>query len=135
MPVRIRYKIEISISSTPAEERDLGNVKYEIVTDKQGEGGGWKTLVAAGATDVQIPLDSIADVRFLALRTTVKDPNQTPSDIIVKFNSAMGEAHTIVPLQDIKEGHFLISTEGITSLYASNPGAVDMEMTILAAGD
>jgi hypothetical protein len=135
MPVRVRYKIEVAISSTSAEEKDLGNVKWEIVTDKQGEGGGWKTLIAAGATDIQIPIDSIADVRLLVLRTTVKDPNQAPSDILIRRNLITAEQIQITPLQDIKEGHFLLSTEGLTALFASNPGAVDMEMTILACGD
>jgi hypothetical protein len=135
MSVRVRYQVTLSISSTSAEERDLGNVKWEIVTDKQGEGGSWKTLLEAGVTDVQIPMDSIADVRLIAIRTNAKDPNQLPNEIRIRRNLIGAEELPVVPLSDAKEGHFLLSTEGLTALFASNPGSVDMEITLLAVGD
>lgn len=135
MPVRVRYKVDASVSSTSAEERDLGNIRWEVVTDKPGEGGGWKTLLAAGATDVQLPLDSIAACKLLIIRTNAKDPNQTPNEVRIRRNLITNEQIPIVPLPDSKEGHFLLSTDSITALFASNPGAVDMEMTIIAVGD
>lgn len=135
MPVRVRYKVDASVSSTSAEERDLGNVRWEVVTDKPGEGGGWKTLLVAGATDVQLPLDSIAACKLLIIRTNAKDPNQTPNEIRIRRNLIGAEQIGIVPLTDSKEGHFLLTTDAITALFASNPGAVDMELTIIAAGD
>jgi hypothetical protein len=135
MAVRTRYKVEVSISSTASEEKDLGNVRWEIVTDKQGEGGGWKTLLAAGAVDIQLPLDSIATVRLLVIRTNAKDPNQNPADILIRRNLVGAEQILIKPLTDSKEGHFLISTDGLTALFASNPGTVAMELTLLVAGD
>lgn len=135
MSVRVRYKIQVAVSSTSAEDKDLGNLSWEIVTDQQGEGGSWKTVVAAGAVDVQIPMDSIADVRLLILRTTAKDPNQTPNQILIRRNTNVAEQIEILPLADAKEGHLLLSTDGLTAIYASNPGAVDMEMIIVAAGD
>lgn len=135
MPVRVRYKVEVSVSSNSSEEKDLGNIKWEIVTDKQNEGGGWKTTLAAGTVDAQLPLDSIATARLLVIRTNAKDPNQNPADILIRRNLITNEQILIKPLSDSKEGHFLVSTDGLTALFASNPGAVDMEMTILVAGD
>lgn len=135
MPVRVRYEIRVAISSTSLEERDLCNVRREAVTDKQGEGGSWKTLLVGGATDVQIPLDSISEVRLLGIITTPKDPNQDPSNVLVRFNSISGEQRTIAPLEDCKEAIMFFTTDGVTSLYASNPGSIDMEMIIFAAGD
>lgn len=135
MPVRIRYKVEVSISSSSSEEKDLGNIKWEVVSDKVGEGGGWKTLLAAGATDVQIPLDSITEINFLAIRTTAKNPNDTLPGILIRLNSNTGEQRTILPVGDCRQGHFLVSTENVISLFASNPGAVDVELTLAVAGD
>ena len=135
MPVRVRYKVEVSVSSSSCEEKDLGNIRWEIVTDKQGEGGGWKTLLAAGAVNVQLPLDSITTARLLVIRTNAKDPNQTPANINIRRNLIGAEEILIKPLTDAKEGHFLLSTDGLTALFASNPGTVDMELTILVVGD
>lgn len=135
MAVRVRYKLEVAISSTTAEEKDLGNVKWEVVTDGIGEGGGWKTTLAAAAADIQIPLDSIAAAKFLVVRTNAKDPLNTPGTINIRRNTVMGEEIAIVPLPSSAEGHFLLSTTGLTALYASNPGTVDMELTILVGGD
>lgn len=135
MPVRLRYKFEISISSTSAEEKDLGNVKWEVVTDKLGEGGMWKTLLAAGATDVQIPLDSISEVNFLALKTVTRDPNQTLTPVLIRKNSNTGEQLSVEPVGDCRQGQMAIATSGVTALFASNLGTADIELIVIAAGD
>lgn len=135
MAVRVRYKVEVSVSSTTAEEKDLGNVKYEVVDDAQGEGGTWKTVLAAASSNVQIQLDNIATARFLLFKTNAKDPTQAPGIVQIKKNSTGGEIMEIKPLGTNKEGHFLMSTDSITAIYASNPGAVVMELTVIACGD
>jgi hypothetical protein len=135
MPVRVRCKIEVAISSTSLEERDLCNLRREFVSDRLGEGGSWKMLLAASAVDVSIPLDSVADVNLFGIIATPKDPNQDPQDILIRFNSITGEQRTISSLSDCKEGLALLSTAGITSLFASNPGAADMEIILIVAGD
>lgn len=135
MAVRLRFSVTTAISSTTAEEKDLGYSQFEVVSDAQGEGGNWKTTLVAGATDVAIQLGNVSSVAFLAIRTNVKNPLDTPTAITVKKNSATGEPITVEPLPDTKEGHMLLTTSGITALYLSNPGTVDMEVTIAAAGD
>ena len=135
MPVRVRYELRVAISSTSSEEKDLGNIKRELVTDREGEGGAWKTLLAGGATDVQIPLDSVAEVHLLGIITAPKDPNQDPSNVLVRFNSITGEQRTIAPLADCKEAIMFFTTDGITSLHASNAGSTDMELILFVAGD
>ena len=135
MPVRFRQGVKIGVSSTSAEEKDLGNLNWEIVTDDLGEGGSWKTLVEAGETDLEIALDNLASAKFLALRTVSKDPTKTPVALDFKKESPTGEVFTVAPLSGTKEGHFMICTDSITALYVTNAGAVDMEVTIVTAGD
>ena len=74
MPVRVRYSATIELSSGIQEQKDLGNVAWSVVTDGLGEGGTWKTLVPAASTDLEIRLDNIANVNFLALKTTAIAP-------------------------------------------------------------
>lgn len=134
MSVRLRYKIDVAVSSTEAEDRDLGNGSYEVVNDYEGEGGSWKTNLASGVTDEQIVLPNIADAKFLMVRITPKDPNADPAQVDLKLNDVGNTAIPVVARAN-KEGHFLLSTTGLTALYASNGGSVDMSLTVFAAGD
>lgn len=134
MGVRVRYSLAAGVSSTTAEERDLGNVKWEIVADEKTKGGTWKTVLLAGATDVQLQIDNISTIQLLIIRTNAKDPNNAPNAISIKRNGIGGEAILIKPLGSALEGHFVLSTDSLTSIYATNAGTVDMELTIVAAG-
>jgi len=135
MSVRIRYSIEASVSSTSAEEKDLGNVSYEVVNDDAGEGGVRKTLLAAGATDVSVMMTEISAARFVLIRTNAADPTETLGAITVKKNAIGNEPTTVEPLPGATEGHLLMSTSGITDLFASNATSVDTEITVMAVGD
>lgn len=135
MTVRTRYKITAAISSTTAEERDLGNVTWEIANDIQNEGGAWKSVLAAGSSDILLNMGNVATARFVLIRINAKDPTQTPNEVVIKLNSTGGEEITIKPLEGAAEGHFLIATDAVTALYASNPGATVMEVTVVASGD
>lgn len=135
MSVRIRYRIEVSISSTSAEEKDLGNVVYEVVNDDSDEGGTRKTTLAAAATDVSVMLTEIAAAKFILIRTNAKDPTETLGAITVKQNSDAGEAIVIEPLPGASEAHLLLSTTGITDIFATNSGTVDVDITVMAVGD
>lgn len=134
MAVRIRYALQAAVSSTTAEERDLGNVKLEVMTDEETKGGTWKTVLVAGATDMQLYVDNITTIQLLIIRTTSVDPNVDPIGITIKQNGAGNEAILIQPVGDAKEGIFMISTDSLTSLYATNAGAIDMNLTITAVG-
>jgi hypothetical protein len=134
MTVRVRYNIHSAISSTMAEERDLGNLALGIVSDLLTKGGTWKTVLSAGASNVELYFDNISTINLLIMRTTTVNPNDTPANVVITINGPSTEALTIQPIPSTKEGHFLMSTTGVTSVYASNPGSVDMQLTIVAAG-
>lgn len=135
MSVRARYRIEASVSSTTAEEKDLGNLKMEQVTDGQSDGGSRKNVIAAAATDVDITPRQLATSRLLVIKCAAKNPNDTPTTISLKKNSTSGEAWAIVPLAGTREAYFAITTDSVTALYVTNAGSVDMEVTVMAAGD
>jgi hypothetical protein len=78
----------------------------------------------------------IAVARFVAIRTTAVDPNDDPVEITIKRNTVLNEAIEVGPVPDTKEGYLLLtSSTGITAIFASNPGTVDMNVTLVAAGD
>lgn len=135
MTVRVRYRIEASVSSTSAEERDLGNVTYEIVSDTMGEGGSRKTTLAPAASDVSVALADVASARFVLIRTNTIDPTATLPVIEVKKNGTGNEVHEIVPLPGATEAHLLWASQSITAIYASNPGSVAVAITVMSAGD
>lgn len=135
MSVRLRYRIEASVSSTTAENRDLGNVTFESVHDTSGEGGSRKTTLATGATDVALAMAELAAARFVLVKTNAKNATDDPGIIEIKKNSTTNEVIEVVPLPDASEGHLLLSTQNISALFASNPGSVDMEVTVVSVGD
>jgi len=136
MAVRIRYSTKVQISSDPnTEAKDLGNLLYEVVSDALGEGGARKFTLAAGASDVQLGLGDVSSASFLFIKTNAKNDLDTPVEISVKRNTVGNEAIGIAPLSTTKQGHFLLSTSGLTALFGTNPGSVDMELTVAVAGD
>ncbi len=136
MSATIRVIWSIGISSSTAEENDLGKGKQEFVNSASNEGGTWLTQLATSATDVQLNLGNLASVKFLAIKTKAHDPTQTPSAITIKRNSNVGEAQTIDILTGGKEGIYMISTTGLTAVYATNlSGSVPMDVIVYAIGD
>ena len=135
MTIRARYSLSFAVSSTSAEEKDLGNAKWEVVSDSPNEGGVRKNVVVASAVDVELNMASVASAKLLIVRTSPKDPTEDPVEIRVRRNNITAEQIAIVPLTGTKEGHFLLSTTGLTSLYASNMGTVDMDVTLVLVGD
>ena len=136
MAVRIRYSLKVQISSdATVEDKDLGNASYEVVSDEYGEGGLREFVLAAASTDVEVALGNIASASFLAIRTRARDPLEDPVEITVKRNGVGNEELPITPLSETAEGHLLLSTSGLTSLHASNAGAVDMKLAVALIGD
>lgn len=137
MTVRVRYRVELAISSTDAEERDLGDLKIEVVDDSQGDGGVRKFKIPASTTDLAISMGDIADAKLVFLRTQPVDPNDSLPDVLVrKLAPPGGEQFTIKPLGTEKEAHFLLISESISALYVTNTSAsVDVYLTVGLAGD
>lgn len=134
MSVRVRYSVMCAISSTPAEERDLGNVNWQILTDMEMKGGTWKTVVPTGSSGLQLQIDNISTIQLLIIRTVANNQNQAPGPITLNLNSPSGPQLLIQPLGDAQEGHLVLSTDGVTAVYASNASGVDMALTIIASG-
>lgn len=132
--IRLRYRLTVGMSSTDAEDKDLCNQDTEALIDTLGEGGSIKFTIPATTSDRLVQHPAVASAKFVYLRTSSKDPTQPPAEMTVKRNSTAGEAWPITPV-DGKVGHFLLSTSGLTALYVSNPGAVDMEIIAAVAGD
>lgn len=135
MSVRVRYSLAAAISSSSSETKDLGNGTYEVVDDTQAEGGGRKVTLLASAVDAPIAFCDVADVKFLLLRITPKDPNNDCHEVKIRLNGIAADEISIKPLGTSKEGYFLITTTGLVSLHASNMGASDMSLTLFVAGD
>jgi hypothetical protein len=135
MSVRLRYKSETVVSSSTAEEKDLGNQSYEVVDDDQGEGGTWKTVLAGMAANVQLNLGNVAAANFLSLRIKAKDPTLTPGTVQIRLNSPSGELISVRPMTVAKEGLFKITCSGVTAVYATNTTSVVMDVIVSAAGD
>jgi hypothetical protein len=135
MSVRLRYSIEVGLSSTSAEANDLGHLVSEVVVDTQGKGGVVKTTLAAGATDVPICLDNIGATRFLFLKTNSLDPTLALPTVSIRRNLITAEQIEMAPISGAKEAHLVLLNTGISTIFASNSGMSIVELTIAMAGD
>lgn len=134
MAIRLRYHIEASVSSSPADCKDLGNACFNVVSDAPSEGGIWKTRVLKNTT-VTLPLDSITEAVFLMLRIVASDPTETLTPVRITLN---GDATlSVAPVPGTKEANFLMSAEALTELIVSNTAnnAVDVDIIIGTSGD
>lgn len=136
--MRGRIEMKVNFSSSPAEERDMGRVEVNEVTDYSADGGVYKTTLAANAVNVQLRMGNLAAVSLVAIRTQAVDPTLPPSQVNIRKNSNQGEETAIVPFQDGsglgKSGVYVVTTTGITSLFASNMGATPMNVFVGALG-
>lgn len=137
MTIRVRYRIELAVSSTDAEERDLGDVKIEVVDDTQGDGGVRKFKIPAGTTDLSISMGDITTARVVFLKTQPVDPNNVLPEVrIRKLAPPGGEQILINPLGTAKEAHLLLITTGVSAIYVTNTSStVDVYLTVGLVGD
>lgn len=136
MAVRIRQQIIAAVSSSTSEDKDLGNINFQIVTDGHTSGGCWKTKLSASATNVLLQIDNLATIRYVLIRGRTIDPTQVLPTITLKRNSTGGEALPMAPLTSVKESYFMMTTDtSLTGIYATNTGSVDCELTVMAVGD
>jgi hypothetical protein len=135
MSVRLRYKMTAAVSSNQAEENDLGNAKFEVVTDLTNEGGVWKTTVAA-LTTATLNLDDITTAKFLMLRFTPTDPTQTMTAVTVTLNGT-AVLPPVYPVPNAKEAMLMLTSSGITAVTVANldPASVKLDIIVGVSGD
>lgn len=128
MAVRVSFQVELSISETTDSLNELGKTPpWKGKADVLDNGGTWRQRIAAGATDLEIDLNGLSNGRLLAIKTS--------QEITIKKNANTGEAWTIRPLGvGATEGIFVSTTDGITSLFVTNAGSLDAEVTFSLAG-
>lgn len=136
MSVRLRTKVTVQISSQPQPEtKDLGDVAQEIVLDSQGEGGSWKVTIPASSTDLLVSLPPVALATFLYLKTRPKVDTDAPVALSIKLNSTSNAPTSVEAPDPSKEGVFMLTHPGISALFVTNAGSIDMVMTIAVVGD
>jgi hypothetical protein len=137
--MRIRYSITVALSSTDAEDKDLGNRSYEVVADSPTwEGGIFKAIIPAAAVKhpVVLPVGGTTGSMFV-LRAKTTDPT-LPLGIVYPFDTAVAPAPpnglAMKPLPGALESHALLTSSGPSSALAvTNPGA-EIELTVAFAG-
>ena len=135
MSVRLRYRIEVGLSSTNAEGNDLGHLISEVVADTQGKGGVFKTTIAVGGTNVQVCLDNIGHTCFLFLKTTTVDPTLALPPVTIRRNTNTAETIDMTPLDGAREAHLVLLNSDLSALFVTNTGAAAVELTVAMAGD
>lgn len=128
MSIRVNYNINLSLSETTLEQKELGMTPPWVGTNDQlDDGGTFRRRITAGSVDVQVSLLGLSNGRLLAIKTT--------QQISFKKNSNSGEAWTIRPLgTGALDGIFLCTTDAITSVYVTNSGTLDAEVTFSVGG-
>lgn len=128
MSVRVTFSVLVQISENTQELKELGKSPPWCGTcDLNDDGGTYRRRIIAGGSDVPIILNGLTNCRMLGIKST-----QT---VTFKKNSTGGESWTIRPMgTGALDGIFYATTDGITSLYFSNAGGIDAEVTISMAG-
>lgn len=128
MGIRVKFEVQLQLSETTQEGKELGRTSpWSGTNDQQDNGGTWRQRLDAGAADVEVDLNGLASAQLIALKSD--------QEITFKKDSAAGEVWTLRPLgTGALDGVLLLTTSGITKLYLSNAGSLDAEVTISVAG-
>lgn len=129
MAIRVKYTIELSLSESTADAKELGqSPPWKGTNDLQDDGGTWRRRIPASTADVEIDINGLANAHLVAIKSN--------KEITVKKNAATGEPWTVRPLGSsaAPDGIFVVTTDAVTKLYVSNPGAEDAEVTFSVAG-
>lgn len=128
MAVRVKFEIDLQVSENAQGQKELGKTApWTGTNDQMDNGGTWRQRIDAGATDVLVDLNGLANGRLIALKSS--------EEISVKKNSAGGEAWTIKPLgTGATDGVFMVTTDGVTALYLTNAGSLDADVTFSVVG-
>lgn len=128
MAVRVKFELDLQISENSQGQKELGKTAPWCGTnDLQDNGGSWRQRFDAGVTDIEVDLNGLVTGHLIAIKTD--------QEISIKKNTAVGEAWTITPLGvGATDGIFMITTDGVTSLFITNAGSLDAEVTFSIAG-
>lgn len=137
MGIRIKNRIETKLFKDSYEQNNFGYDIIEITSDSFTEGSSTLCKVPAGATDIQVTFPFLADIRVLNIFTKAIDSTQTPATIGVKFNLNTNDQIAIIPVVSTlsKTGFLSLTTSGISTLFISNLGSIDMYVMFIVAGD
>jgi hypothetical protein len=134
MAILASLSICAGISSTSAENRDLGHLERSDKFSTFEEGGSIMDLIPAGAVDVPLSLGGLSSCAVLVLITSPKDQNLAGSTLQLKRNLIGAEATPITPIGNRKQGYYVLSTESLTAVFLSNPGTTDMRVQYAVLG-
>lgn len=136
MTVRGRLNLVFSVSSqAQPEDKDLGNLKMELLVDAQDEGGGFKTIVPASSTNVELNFPEVDALRVIAIRTKAKVSTDTAVPLSFKLDDVGKDPFVVAPPDDGKEGLFVLTTPGVSTIFCTNAGTVAMEVTLVVLAD
>ena len=128
MPIRIKFNIEYSLSENSTGGKELGLAPpWTGTNDQMDDGGTFRRKITAGATDVAVDINGLANCRFLTIKTN--------KAIKLKLNNTGNTAIDITPLGvGALDGIMVLTTDSVTVLYVSNLGTADAEVTFSIAG-
>lgn len=129
MPLRLQSRIHSLISSSTAEERDIGNIaprSFEI-SDALSEGSTRKYRVADGTSNQDVDLAGLLSAQYIVVRTT--------RAVSVRLN---GTSTIPVGLVDSFQYGYLMLTApegGVTSMDVSNSSGGTAEVLVQLVGE
>lgn len=128
MPLKTFFEINLSLSESRTGDGELGSTPpWRGTSFGLSTGGTWRQTIPAGETDVEIDLNGVDTARLIAVKTN--------EEIEIKKNSVGNEAWKVRPLGDgADSGVMLIMTDDVSSLFVSNNGSDDANVTFTVAG-
>lgn len=128
MAIRTAFEVLLHLSESSLGGKELGQTApWSGTTDVLEGGGSWRQVIPASTTDLEVDLNGVAAGRLVAIKSN--------REITVKKNDSANEAWTVKPLgAGALEGIFVVTTDAVTSLYVSNAGTLDADVTFLVAG-
>jgi len=128
MAIRVKFELSLQMSEGNQGLKELGKTApWSGTNDQQDNGGTWRQRVVAGETDLLVDLNGLVTGNLIAIKSD--------QEISIKKNSNLGEPWTISPLgTGATDGVFMVTTNGVTSLYVTNAGGLDAEVTFSIAG-
>lgn len=129
MPLRVQNKLVSFISSTTAEERDIGNIEprsFEI-SDTLNEGSTRRYRVADGATNQTIDLAGLTSAQYILIKSS--------RAVTIRINAT--DSIPIGIIDGFSYGYLLLSAGdgSVTSMDVSNSSGGTAQVLVQLAGE